>query len=77
MHKGFYVGRRPNKSHSNRFVIVESRPFTARSESEDDQWRARRDVHSWATFVQSEHPKDDVVIFQVSSIEDFEKSLED
>lgn len=75
MHKGYYVGRKPCNSQSERFVIVESRPFEPCSDSEDDQWRARRDALSWGLFIQSAHPKDDVFIFQVSSLKDFEDSL--
>lgn len=77
MHDGFYVGRRPKKSRSNKYVIVETRAFTARSDSDDDQWRMRRDVTSWAEFIQTEHPGDDVFIFKVCSIEDMKKTLDD
>lgn len=76
MQPGYYVGRRPNKSRSHN-IIIESRMFGARSESDDDQWRMRRDVTHWAEFIQTEHPKDDVFIFQVTSIEDMKKTLDD
>lgn len=77
MQSGYYVGRRPTKRRSNKFVILESRPFVARSDSDDDQWRARQSAWSWGEFIQKEHPKDEVFVFQVFSLEEMEKSLDD
>lgn len=77
MHEGLYVARRAGKRRSNKFVMIESRLFQARSESDDDQWRMRRDATHWAEFIQKEHPKDDVFVIEVKSIEQMNKSLED
>ncbi|MCK9531436.1 MAG: hypothetical protein M0R77_12890 [Gammaproteobacteria bacterium] len=77
MSPGYYVGRRTNRNNSGKFVIVESRPFTARSDSEDDQWRAKRDAAAWGRHIKNGHPKDEVFIFEVTSLEDFEKIVDD
>ena len=77
MHEGLYVARRAGKRRSNKFIMIESRLFQARSESENDQWRMRRDATSWAEFVQTEHPSDEVFVIEVKSIQQMQKYIDD
>lgn len=59
MKPGLYVARVPARSRSNR-VIIESVCFQEDPNGEHDRAAAR-----WQSFIQSEHPKDQVFIMEV------------
>jgi hypothetical protein len=59
---GWYVGRIPNRSRTNR-VIIESICF-ARHPKMDDDW-VKNQADNWRDFIQSQYLKDEVFLFEV------------